>query len=64
MTPLQNVEPIITPKEARKLLGASFKDISDEETTSLVHRLSCLASALVDWAFRSTNSTQNAISGV
>lgn len=44
----------ITPKEARKLLGAEFKDFDDENIVSIIRSLSLLAEKALGLANSST----------
>ena len=63
-TPLQNEERIISPKEARKLLGAEFQNIQDEEIISIIRVLGLLAETLLNLANGSTKLTQTLIQEV
>lgn len=46
---------IISAKEARKLLGVSYKDWSDEMTMGVIYDMVNLSEALLDWQNSSTN---------
>lgn len=45
---------IISVKEARKLLGASYGDWSDETTMGVIYDMVNLSEALLDWQNSST----------
>lgn len=47
---------IISVKEARKLLGVSYKDWSDEITMGVICDMVNLSEALLDWQNGSTKS--------
>ena len=46
---VQSVAPVITVKEARKLLGNLFKDIPDGEIERIIIHLSAIASNYIQF---------------
>lgn len=48
--------PVITAKEARKLLGSKYNSIPDEMIELMISDMAVLASRLVDWQNGSTKS--------
>lgn len=48
-------QPIITPKEARKLLGKTGKHFTDNELIGLANNMAILSKALLEWSLSSTN---------
>lgn len=48
-------QPIITPKEARKLLGKTSESFTDDELIGVVNHMAILSKTLLEWALGSTN---------
>ena len=47
-------KPIITIKEARKLLGSAYNGLSDEQIGKMIIAMETLASSILDWKISST----------
>ena len=52
----QYKKPIVTVKEARKLLGSEYQNASDEQIEEMIVAMTELASKAVCWAKSSTKS--------